>query len=144
MNDNVSARRRIAAASRKQEKDGAKRHGAKTTVASGSKDSKNDATSREVSIEFKQTGRLSYVLKLDDLLNASRYAVREGKRMILGLEFRNARDPSRPRRYVVEEESDYLELLLAFAGLNKEVAYLQGLVAQFEDAERERNTQDTT
>ena len=144
MNDNVSARRRIVAASRKQEKDGAKRHGAKTTVASGSKDSKNDATSREVSIEFKQTGRLSYVLKLDDLLNASRYAVREGKRMILGLEFRNARDPSKPRRYVVEEESDYLELLLAFAGLNKEVAYLQGLVAQFEDAERERNTQDTT
>ena len=143
MNDTPAARKRVRA-SQKQERDGAKRHGAKTTVASGSKDSKNDATSREVSIEFKQTGRLSYVLKLDDLLNASRYAVREGKRMILGLEFSNARDPSRPRRYAVEEESDYLELLLAFAGLNKEVAYLQGLVAQFEDAERERNTQDTT
>ena len=144
MTEDTADRRRVKRASQKQERDGAKRHGAKTTVASGSKDSKNDATSREVSIEFKQTGRLSYVLKLDDLINAGRYAVREGKRMILGLEFRNARDPSKPRRYVVEEESDYLERTYRVADLEKETDYLHKLVGEFEDAERERNTQDTT
>src|ERR1039458_4421535 len=97
MNDTPAARKRVRA-SQKQERDGAKRHGAKTTVASGSKDSNNDATSREVSIEFKQTGRLSFVLKRDDLINAGRYSVREHKQMILGMEYRNPRDASKPRR----------------------------------------------
>ena len=139
MTEDTADRRRVKRASQKQERDGAERHGARPTTGSGSKDAKNDATSREVSIEFKQTGSISYSLKLDDLVHASQYAAREGKRMILGLEFRNARDHSKPWRYVIEEESDYLELVNCMAGLDKENAYLRGLVGKYEDAERKRN-----
>src|ERR1035441_8037734 len=139
MTEDTADRRRVKRASQKQERDGAERHGARTTPGSGSKDAKNDATSREVSIEFKQTGSISYSLKLDDLVNASKYAIREGKRMILGLEFRNARDHSNPWRYVIEEESDYLERTYRVADLEKETDYLHKLVGEFEDAERERN-----
>lgn len=128
--------------SQKQERDGAARHGARVTPGSGSKDSKNDARNRKVSIEFKQTGAIQFVLKLDELVAASRYAVQQGAQMVFGVEFRNARNPGQPWRYVVEEESDYLERATRVDDLEKEGAYLRDLVAKFENAERERNTQN--
>lgn len=85
------------------------------TAASGSKTVKNDARAARdgrafpESAEFKTTSSIWYRLALDDLVKAARHAGQDQRRMIFGIEYQSTRGPG--WRYVVLEESDYLELI---------------------------------
>jgi hypothetical protein len=107
--------------SRKQEERGAAAHDAVVTPGSGSGTVKNDARSPAdgrawpESIEFKTTGNIQFVLKLDELVLAARNAVADDRMPGFGVEFTHARGGA-SWRYVILEESDYLELIARARG----------------------------
>lgn len=102
--------------SQRQERRGAASMGLRTTAASGSKTVKNDARAPRdgraypESVEFKTTGNIYYRLNLDDLIKAARHAGEDQRMMLFGIEFTSP-VPGSSWRYVVQEESDYLELI---------------------------------
>ena len=105
--------------SRKQEERGAAALEGTRTPGSGAGTVKNDVRSLAdgraypESAELKTTGDLQFRLKLDDLVKAGRIALSDGRMMLFGVEFTG---PRGPWRYVVLEESDYLELIAAARG----------------------------
>ena len=66
---------------------------------------KNDVRTQTESIELKTTTKQSYSLKLADLEKAWKIAILDGRRMVFGIEFSEAR-----KRFVVLTEEDYLEI----------------------------------
>lgn len=102
--------------SRKQEQAGAKALEDTVTPGSGSGIVKNDARSpadgRQYpdSVEYKTTGNIQFRLKLDDLVLAARQAISDSRMPLFGVEYTNARG-GKSWRYVILEESDYLELI---------------------------------
>lgn len=107
--------------SRKQEQAGAAALGANTTPGSGSGPVKNDvrapADGRQYpeSCEYKTTGNIQFRLKLDDLVLAARQAIADGRMPLFGVEYTHARGGA-SWRYVILEESDYLELIARVRG----------------------------
>lgn len=102
--------------SQRQERRGARDMNLRTTAASGSGTVKNDARADRdgraypESAEFKTTGSIYYRLHLDDLVKAARQAAADQRMMLFGVEYQNARG-GQPWKYVILEESDYLELI---------------------------------
>lgn len=102
---------------RRQERKGAERFGGVVNAASGNHGSldflnglhQNDVRTDEESIEFKTTQAASYSLKLADLRAAGRHALLDDRRMLFGIEFCPP-GTMHGARYVVLEESDYLEM----------------------------------
>lgn len=107
--------------SRKQEQRGARALGGTVTPGSGNGTVKNDVRSRAdgreypVSCEYKTTSAAQYQLKLGDLVLAARNAIADGRMPLFGIEYTHARGGS-SWRYVVLEESDYLELAARASG----------------------------
>lgn len=102
--------------SQRQERRAADDMNLRTTAASGSKTVKNDARAPRdgraypESAELKTTGDILYRLRLDDLVKAARHAAQDQRMMLFGVEFQNA-GAGDSWRYVILEESDYLELV---------------------------------
>jgi hypothetical protein len=125
----------VTTRSRQQERRGAADMGLRTTAASGSKTVKNDARAARdgraypESAEFKTTGNIYYRLHLDDLVKAARHASEDQRMMLFGIEFQNAARGASSWRYVVMEESDYLELIGRVRELEYELNDLYGTIA---------------
>jgi len=115
--------------SRRQEKAGAAALEGSVTPGSGSGIVKNDVRSpadgREypVSCEFKTTGDIQFRLKLDDLVLAARNAIADGRMPLFGVEYTNARGGS-SWRYIIQEESDYLEMAARIRELEAKIREL--------------------
>lgn len=89
----------------RQERSTALRYGGKVNSGSGNGwVRKNDVRTSVESIECKTTASPSMTLKYVDLWKASKNAIIDGRRMVFAINF------ERRGRFVVLEESDYLEL----------------------------------
>lgn len=94
---------------RQAEQETARLHDGRATPASGSGDKvKNDVRTPEWSIEVKSTSKLSYSLKVADLTVAVKQALMDGRRMAFVIAFLGG-PGTRPGRYVVMTEDDFLE-----------------------------------
>lgn len=111
--------------SQRQERRGAAALNLRTTPASGSGTVKNDARADRdgrpypESAEYKTTGNIYYRLHLDDLVKAARQAALDQRMMLFGIEYQNARGGD-SWRYVILEESDYLELITRVRELERD------------------------
>jgi hypothetical protein len=92
-------------ASRKQEKRGAIKYGGSLNAGSGNKDRKNDVRTDDLSIEYKYTGKKSFSLKQDELLQAERHALLDGREMAFGIQMGD-------RHWVVLSEETFEALLI--------------------------------
>lgn len=99
--------RRLA---RRQEKDGAGSYGARLTPMSGAgANAKGDAESATEHIEFKHTERISYSLKLKELMTTARDAILAHKRMVFEIEFTRP-DGFDAVRFVVLNKDEYVAM----------------------------------
>lgn len=94
---------------RKQEQVTATVHGGRGTPASGSGDVKNDVRTDEFSIEVKTTTRKTYSLALETWDRAERFALADGRRAAMVIAFDRGVG-QRPKRLVVMDEDDFIEL----------------------------------
>lgn len=90
--------------SRRQEERAAKVYGGRRNAGSGNQPwRKNDVRTPEESWEMKLTRGTYFKLRLDDLLQAEKLALLDGRRFRLGLQMGG-------RNWVIMSEEDYLEL----------------------------------
>jgi hypothetical protein len=95
---------------RKQEDVTAQKHMGRGTPASGSGDTvKNDVRNDTWSFEVKTTTKSSYSLALGTFETAEKNALRDGRRAAMVIAFDNGIG-RRPRRFVVLDEDDFIEL----------------------------------
>lgn len=127
-------------ASRKQEKEGARKYGGRVNSRSGAGPLfKGDVRTDDELIEFKTTKAASYRLKLADLVVAWRHAILDSRRMVFGIEFNNRELPLQPgtdpKSYVVMTEHDYLAMKRE---LENYISLAGKLAEQFSDEEYNR------
>lgn len=92
--------------SQRQEINIAKRYSGTTNAGSGNGwVRKNDVRTEEESIECKITSKGSYTLKVSELIQAEQNALLDDRVMLFIIEF-----ASNNRRYVVIDETDFMEL----------------------------------
>lgn len=89
--------------SQRQEKRGAALLGGSRNAGSGNKERKNDVRAEDISVEYKYTDKKSYSLKLDELLQAEKHALLDGREMLFGIEMGG-------RHFVVLSEDYYVQL----------------------------------
>lgn len=95
---------------RKQEVLTADRHGGRGTPASGSGDTvKNDVRNPDWSFEVKTTTKSSYSLALGTFETAETNALRDGRRAAMVIAYDKGLG-HRPRRLVVIDEDDFIEM----------------------------------
>lgn len=95
---------------RKQEEVTAANHGGRGTPASGSGDkTKNDVRNAEWSFEVKTTTRKSYSLTAETFETAEKHALVDGRRAVMVICFDRGLG-KRPKRLVVMDEDDFIEL----------------------------------
>lgn len=95
---------------RKQEDVTAANHGGRGTPASGSGDkTKNDVRNDEWSFEVKTTTKKTYSLALSTFETAETHALTDGRRAAMVIAFDQGLG-RRPRRLVVMDEDDFIEL----------------------------------
>lgn len=90
--------------SRKQERRGAKLFGGTQNAGSGNKDRKNDVRTSTMSIEYKFTDKKSFSLKLEELIQAERHALLDGREMLFGIQMGD-------RHWVVLSEESFAALV---------------------------------
>jgi hypothetical protein len=96
----------VRTSSQRQERNIAKRYGGTTNAGSGNGwVRKNDVRTEDESIECKITTKGSYTLKVSELIQAEQHAILDDRVMLFIIEF-----ASNNRRYVILDETDYLEL----------------------------------
>lgn len=94
----------------KQEQVTATNHGGRGTPASGSGDlTKNDVRNDDWSIEVKTTTKKTYSLALSTFETAETHALTDGRRAVMVVCFDKGLG-KRPKRLVVMDEDDFLEL----------------------------------
>lgn len=94
---------------RQQERDTAAIHGGRGTPASGSGSVKNDHRTEDWSIEIKTTTQKTYSLALSTFEVAETHALADGRRVAMVIAFDQG-PGRRPRRLVVLDEDDFIEL----------------------------------
>jgi hypothetical protein len=94
---------------RKQEHVTAINHGGRGTPASGSGNTKNDVRTIDWSLEVKTTTKKTYSLALSTFELAETHALRDGRRAAVVIAFDRGIG-RRPKRLVVMDEDDFLEL----------------------------------
>ncbi|TKK84661.1 hypothetical protein FDA94_29035 [Herbidospora galbida] len=88
--------------SRRQEKRGAKLFGGTVNAGSGNQwRRKNDVRSKKFSIEYKTTGAKSYRITKDELLQAEKHALLDGRTMLFGIEIGG-------RNWILLAEEDFI------------------------------------
>lgn len=94
---------------RQQERVTARNHNGRGTPASGSGTVKNDVRTDDWSFEVKTTTKGSYSLALSTFETAERHALEDGRRGAMVIAFDRGIG-QRPRRLVVLDEDDFIEL----------------------------------
>lgn len=94
---------------RQQEEVTAVRHGGRGTPASGSGAVKNDVRNPDWSFEVKTTTKKTYSLALSTFETAETHALQDGRRAAMVIAFDQGIG-RRPRRLVVIDEDDFIEL----------------------------------
>lgn len=96
---------------RKQEEVTAANHGGRGTPASGSGDkTKNDVRNDDWSFEVKTTTKKTYSLALSTFETAEKHALVDGRRAAMVIAYDQGIG-RRPRRLVVMDEDDFIELV---------------------------------